>query len=52
MKIVLDNGAYMPTRAHDADAGLDLYSTKDVTVPLKAVRYLTQEYTLSFHRTR
>lgn len=35
MKIVLDKGSYMPTRAHEADAGLDLYSTKDVTVPLK-----------------
>ena len=26
MKIMLDEGAYMPTRAHDADAGLDLYA--------------------------
>ena len=26
MKIKLDNGAYMPTRAHSADAGLDIYS--------------------------
>lgn len=25
MKIKLDKGAYMPTRAHDTDAGLDLY---------------------------
>lgn len=24
MKIVLDNGAYMPTRGHEHDAGLDL----------------------------
>lgn len=29
MKIVLDNGAYMPTRAHDWDAGLDLYAMED-----------------------
>ena len=35
MKIVLDNGAYMPTRAHDADAGLDLYATEEKIVPLK-----------------
>lgn len=35
MKIVLDNGAYMPTRAHEADAGLDLYATEDKIVPLK-----------------
>lgn len=26
MKIMLDSGATMPTRAHDTDAGLDLYS--------------------------
>lgn len=25
MKIKLDEGAYLPTRAHDTDAGLDLY---------------------------
>lgn len=28
MKIKLDEGAYMPTRAHDTDAGLDLRSPK------------------------
>lgn len=28
MKIKLDKGAYMPTRAHDIDAGLDLYATR------------------------
>ena len=26
MKIVLDEGAYVPTRAHETDAGLDLYA--------------------------
>ncbi|MCI8611046.1 MAG: dUTP diphosphatase [Clostridiales bacterium] len=26
MRIMLDDGAYMPTRAHEADAGLDLYA--------------------------
>ena len=26
MKIVLDKGATMPTRAHESDAGLDLYA--------------------------
>jgi dUTPase len=26
MKIKLDEGAYMPTRAHDTDAGLDIMS--------------------------
>lgn len=28
MKIKLDPGAYMPTRAHETDAGLDLYCPK------------------------
>lgn len=27
LKIMLDTGAIMPTRAHETDAGLDLYST-------------------------
>lgn len=35
MKVKLDPGAYMPTRAHDTDAGLDLYSPVDVTVPAR-----------------
>ncbi len=29
MKIKLDAGAFKPTRAHEADAGYDLYSTVD-----------------------
>ena len=29
MKIMLDDVAYMPTRAHSMDAGLDLYSPVD-----------------------
>ena len=33
MKILLDKGAIMPTRAHPYDAGLDLYTPVDVTVP-------------------
>lgn len=33
MEIMLDNGAYMPTRGHKTDAGLDLRTTKAVTVP-------------------
>lgn len=33
MKIKLDKGAYMPTRAHAADAGLDLYSPVYVIIP-------------------
>ena len=33
MKIMLDKGAKMPTRAHPWDAGLDLYAPADCTVP-------------------
>lgn len=32
MKVMLDEGAYMPTRAHSTDAGLDLYSPVDVMI--------------------
>ena len=35
MRIKLSKGAYMPTRAHAADAGLDLYSPIEVNVPPK-----------------
>lgn len=35
MKIKLDNGAYMPTRAHSTDAGLDLYARETQIVPAK-----------------
>ena len=32
MKVKLDPGAKMPTRAHETDAGLDLYSRETVTI--------------------
>lgn len=32
MKIVLDNGAYMPIRAHTYDGGLDLYAREDAYI--------------------
>lgn len=35
MKIKLDKGAYMPTRAHEHDAGLDLYAKEMLVVPAK-----------------
>lgn len=35
MKIVLDEGAFMPTRAHKEDAGLDLYARETTIVPAK-----------------
>lgn len=34
MKIMLDEGAKMPTRAHTWDAGLDLYTPDDVCVSM------------------
>lgn len=35
MKVVLDEGAKMPTRAHDTDAGLDLYARDSCIVEAK-----------------
>ena len=35
MKIKLDKGAYMPTRAHSTDAGLDIYARETQIVPAK-----------------
>lgn len=35
MKIKLDEGAKMPTRAHSTDAGLDLYARNTAIVPAK-----------------
>ena len=35
MKIKLDAGARMPTRAHEWDAGLDIYSCEAKTVPAR-----------------
>lgn len=33
MEIMLDNGAYMPSRGHKTDAGLDLRTPKAVAIP-------------------
>ena len=35
MKIMLDETAYMPTRAHETDAGMDLYARETTIVPAK-----------------
>lgn len=35
MKIMLDEGAILPTRAHTTDAGLDLYARETQIVPAK-----------------
>lgn len=33
MKVVLDEGAYLPVSAHEEDAGYDLYTPCDLVVP-------------------
>ena len=35
MRIVLDEGARMPQRAHPFDAGLDLFSRADTVIPAR-----------------
>ncbi len=35
MKIMLDEGAFIPTRAHEKDAGLDLYAMEGQIVPAR-----------------
>lgn len=35
LKVMLDTGAKMPTKAHDADAGFDLYAREDKTIPAR-----------------
>lgn len=36
MNIKLDTGAIMPTRAHDTDAGLDLYAVEGCVIPARS----------------
>ena len=38
IKVMLDPGAIMPTRAHSTDAGLDLYAPYDFLVPQSSAR--------------
>lgn len=40
MKIKLDRGAFVPTRAHDTDAGADLRSPIDTIVPAMGSRVI------------
>lgn len=39
LSVVLDEGAIMPTRAHEEDAGLDLYSQENQVVSAKEAGY-------------
>lgn len=38
LKVMLDPGAIMPTRAHSTDAGLDLYAPYDFLLPQSSAR--------------
>lgn len=40
MNIKLDKGAFVPTRAHDTDAGADLRSPIDTVVPARGSRVI------------
>ena len=45
MRFIVDEGAFVPTRAHKTDAGLDLYAMEDKTVPLKGSAVFDSGYT-------
>lgn len=40
VKVVLDDGAYMPEKAHNADAGFDLRTPSKVVIPAKSSRII------------
>lgn len=40
IKVVLDDGAYMPEKAHEADAGFDLRTPSKVIIPAKSSRII------------
>lgn len=33
IKVILDEGAFAPARAHDVDAGMDILSPRDILIP-------------------
>lgn len=41
INVVLDDGAYMPEKAHEADAGFDLRTPGKVIIPPKSARIIT-----------
>ena len=52
IKIKLDDGAYMPTRAHDTDAGLDLYAREDKVVPAGGSAVFDTGVHIQMHRLK
>lgn len=42
LKVTLDDGAIMPTRAHDLDAGLDLFArAEEIVMPYSSTKFDT-----------
>lgn len=40
LKVVLDDGAYMPEKAHEEDAGFDIRTPEGVIIPPKTARII------------
>lgn len=40
LKVVLDEGARMPVRAHATDAGMDVFSRHEMVIPRQGERHL------------
>lgn len=40
IKVILDNGAFMPEKAHKADAGFDIRTPKRAVIPPKSSRII------------
>ena len=50
-KVKLDEGAVLPSRAHDTDAGYDLYAMEDFVVPSAEVFGVRAEIGCAVHDT-
>nr|DAG28500.1 MAG TPA: deoxyuridine 5'-triphosphate nucleotidohydrolase [Caudoviricetes sp.] len=52
MNIMLDSGAKMPNRAHDTDAGLDLFSRETKVIPARGSAIFDTGVHIELRRTR
>ena len=52
MKVMLDPGAKMPTRAHPFDGGLDLYAPVDVVIPAAETKLCYDPLELGFPKPK
>lgn len=50
MKIVLDNGAFKPYKAHPEDAGFDIMAKEGRTSRHRGARYLIRAYISRYRR--